>query len=236
MKSDLGIGSAMIFFGGDRAMRYTTRPVLGVLLAVVVGTIGFGEETKAPWWHFGRDKEMSSAPPAVTPAPSVAPAKTFSPAMPMSPAVTPTENDSWVSWPSMPKLSWFEPSAETQVATTEPFTATSPVSQGKKSRQVRTHYGKPTHHSRPKNTWAQQPASATSAKPGTSAWKSMTDGTRKAWHKTVDYVTPGESATEAPVVSTDPGPSWWARMWGAGDKPQGPQTVTEWMAQDRLDP
>ena len=40
-------------------MRYTTRPVLGVLLAVVVGTNGFGEETKAPWWHFGRDKDAA---------------------------------------------------------------------------------------------------------------------------------------------------------------------------------
>ena len=73
------------------------------------GSSGFGEETKAPWWHFGRDKEVSSAPPAVTPAPSLAPAQTITPAMPTSPAVTPTEKESWVSWPSMPKMTWFEP-------------------------------------------------------------------------------------------------------------------------------
>lgn len=62
----------------------------------------------------------------------------------------------------------------------------------------------------------------------------MSESTRKAWHKTVDWVTPGDG-TEAQVVS-EPRESWWARMWGSKEKQEGPQTVTEWMAQDRLDP
>jgi hypothetical protein len=67
-----------------------------------------------------------------------------------------------------------------------------------------------------------------------SPWKSMSDGTKNAWHKTVDWVTPGDGSDVA-AVKSEPRVSWWDRMWG-GEEEQGPETVTEWMAQDRLDP
>ena len=210
-------------------MRSTTRPVLGVLLAVAVGSTGFGQETKAPWWHFGRDKsEVTSAPPAVTAAPTLTPSQTITPA-----DVAPVEDESWLSWPSMPKMTWLEPKPESAV--TDPFATNTQVTTTN-PRPQRSHFGKTPHATRPRNTWAQQPASTTTTEPATSPWKSMTSGTRTAWHKTVDFVTPGDGAAEAPVVATDTDPSWWDKMWGAEEKQEGPQTVTEWMAQDRLDP
>ena len=53
---------------------------------------------------------------------------------------------------------------------------------------------------------------------------------------TIDAITPGDSAS-APVAQQAPSQSWWSRMRGAPDpQPEGPRTVTEWMAQERLDP
>lgn len=212
-------------------MRCTLRPILGMLMVATLGSGGIGQETKAPWWHFGRDKELSNAPLAETQSAGVTQAPTMTPAPPMSPEVTPVEDESWLHWPKMPKVTWFETSEETIV--TDPF-ASPPET--KQSRSSQTHYGKVPHRTRPRNTWAQQPASSTTLEEKPSAWQSMTDGTKSAWHKTVDWVTPGDSATEAPVVAAETRPSWWARMWGAEEESQGPQTVTEWMAQDRIDP
>lgn len=45
----------------------------------------------------------------------------------------------------------------------------------------------------------------------------VAESTRSAWRKTVDFLTPDMFAAEEPP-------------------PAGPRTVTEWMAQDRLDP
>lgn len=212
-------------------MRFIIRPILGLLLAAAMGSGGVGQETKAPWWHFGRNQELSSAPLAVTTAPGVTPSPTLTPAPTISPEAAPIEDESWVHWPKMPKTTWLEAKKETIV--TDPF-ASPPPAAAKQSRQ--SQYGKIPHRPRPRNTWAQQPASNTTGSNQPSAWQSMTNGTRSAWHKTVDWVTPGDSVSETPVVAAETRPSWWARMWGAEEQSQGPQTVTEWMAQDRIDP
>jgi hypothetical protein len=99
----------------------------------------------------------------------------------------------------------------------------------------RDNFGKPSHVSRRRNSWAQPPAETTAATPGPSTWNKVTESTRSAWHKTVEFVTPGDAA-DASVASNEPRDSWWHRMWSSNEQPQGPQTVTEWMAQDRLDP
>lgn len=216
-------------------MRYGTRPALGIMLAMVLTTNSFGEETKARWWHFGRDKDIPSAPLAGTPAPTLSPAQTLTPA---TPVVTPVEEESWLHWPSMPKMSWLEPKTDADVVATDaaasaiPVTTESPTQR----RTVQTHYGNAASRPRPKNTWMQQPASAeTPSATETSTWQSMKSGTRNAWHKTVDFVTPGDETAEAPVIVAESKPSWWDRMWTTEEE-EGPQTVTEWMAQDRLDP
>ena len=207
-------------------MRYTTRPVLGALLAVVLGSYSFAEETKAPWWHFGMSKDAPRASESVTPAPTVTPA---------SPVVTPVEEESRFTWPSLSKMNWFGSASKNKTPATDPFSTRAPVASESQSRQPGTNFGKPILRIRPRNTWAQQPASTTSAAPSASPWQAVTEGTRTAWRKTVDFVTPDESS-EAPVVADDQQPSWWQRMWDPEEKNEGSQTVTEFMAQDRLDP
>src|SRR3989304_3167939 len=114
-------------------MRYTTRPVLGVLLAVVLGSHGSAEETKAPWWHFGMSKHTPSAPESVAPAPTMTPA---------SPRVTPVEGESWVALPSLPKWSGRGSDANDGTAVSDPFSTSAPVAAGTQSR---TQFGKPIH-------------------------------------------------------------------------------------------
>jgi hypothetical protein len=92
-----------------------------------------------------------------------------------------------------------------------------------------------------RNAWVEQNPEATQP----SALQALSDGARRvgdssraAWDKTVDALTPGQpsSQTSSRVVRREAGPPWWKRMFGAEEPPQGPQTVTEWMAQERLDP
>ncbi len=92
----------------------------------------------------------------------------------------------------------------------------------------------------PNNTWYAEPPKP----PAPSPWESVKggvrrvgEGTRAAWDRTVDLLTPGESKTRTNIARNQPKPPLWKRMMGIEEqKPQGPRTVTEWMAQDRLDP
>jgi hypothetical protein len=65
------------------------------------------------------------------------------------------------------------------------------------------------------------------------------DGTKKAWEGTKELFTFGQkkSAATQPTeqLSSNPEqPSVWKRMFGGGEpEPQGPQTVADWMAQER---
>jgi len=63
----------------------------------------------------------------------------------------------------------------------------------------------------------------------------VSDGTRAAWQKTVDVLTPGDKTSSNPRVARGaPQAPLWKRMFGPSQpQPQGPQTVTEWMAQER---
>lgn len=79
-----------------------------------------------------------------------------------------------------------------------------------------------------------------------SPWQVVTEGThrlgestRNAWHKTVDALTPSSMKANAPPAPrTARREPLWRRALGLGEeeKPEGPQTVTEWMAQERLNP
>jgi hypothetical protein len=208
------ISRLLISRGGDGAMRYTTHALLGVVLAGVVGTRCTAEEAKAPWWHFGKGGSATDTSPTMNPAPTITPA--------VPPSAQVSADDSWFT---LPKWSWLEPKPES-------------AQNAQRTQQSRSHmrFGKPIHRNRPRNTWAQPPADATAQAPGSSTWQSMTNGTRTAWRKTVDFVTPG-TESEASIAHSEPRVSWWDRMWGTEETTQeGPQTVTEWMAQERLDP
>lgn len=204
-------------------MRYAIRTT-SCLLPLLLTTLVLAQDTKAPWWKFGRGEESPAAPSNMTSAPTMTPAPE---------TITPIEEDSWFA---MPKWHWpsFAADADAtisdQPATTEPVTpALTP------HRRPASRFGKPEHRMRPRNTWAQQPASSETAVAEGSTWENMKQGTRNAWHKTVDLVTPSDD-TETTAVASKPHSSWWQKMWGSEQPEDGPQTVTEWMAQDRIDP
>jgi hypothetical protein len=91
------------------------------------------------------------------------------------------------------------------------------------------------------NKWAQtQPAK----KDYPSPWQTVKSGTKhvenataSAWQKTVGVFTPAKSEPNQ-VAQQKSQPSWWSRMWGSSEeeKPEGPRTVGEFMAQKRLEP
>lgn len=92
-----------------------------------------------------------------------------------------------------------------------------------------------------RNTWTQTSTEPEEASP----WQVVTESaqrfrqsTRNAWDRTVDVLTPDSLQSEDQsghrVAERDP---LWKRMFGnESQQPKGPQTVTEWMAQERLDP
>jgi hypothetical protein len=65
--------------------------------------------------------------------------------------------------------------------------------------------------------------------------------TRAAWDKTVDVLTPGlqssASGASSRVARRDRTPVW-SRMFGSNEpsKKEGSQTMSEFIAQDRIDP
>jgi hypothetical protein len=93
-----------------------------------------------------------------------------------------------------------------------------------------------------RNSWVEK----TPEPPRKSPLQVMNDGakrvgtsTKNAWHKTVDVLTPGESSTassRSKVAQRPVKPPFWKRMMGQNDELQGPQTVPEWMAQQRVQP
>lgn len=66
------------------------------------------------------------------------------------------------------------------------------------------------------------------------------DGAKKAWEGTKELLTfGGKAAKDEPAarVASREQPSVWSRMFGSAEpEPEGPQSVAEWMNQDRIDP
>jgi hypothetical protein len=117
----------------------------------------------------------------------------------------------------------------------------------------------PSTWSAPKMPWASSEAAATAAKPAPpksawaakstntspSPWQSVKNGTKSAenatasaWHKTIGVFTPAKEEPKQQVAQQQPKSSWWNRVWSSSDeeKPEGPRTVGEFMAQKRLEP
>jgi hypothetical protein len=92
-----------------------------------------------------------------------------------------------------------------------------------------------------RNTWVEP--SPEPAKP--SPWQAVNMGATRvkessanAWHKTVDLLTPGSDDTPpARTRVAQREPSLWNRWFSSGEtEREGPQTVPEWMAQERIKP
>jgi hypothetical protein len=92
-----------------------------------------------------------------------------------------------------------------------------------------------------RNAWVQPNPEPAAPSP----WQAVTTGaarvkasTANAWHKTVDLLTPGRDEDErTPTRVAQREPSLWSRMFSTeSTERQGPQTVPEWMAQERINP
>lgn len=199
-------------------MRLATCAVFGAVLTMF-STGNLRAEEPAWWWPFGSDDASaheSASGARHSPSPSVAP-----------------ESDSWFSWSGLSDWSW----PELPFGNDEPATDTN-------SERRRRRYGVGKAAQMHRNRWAQNRSQTATPTDDASPWEMMTESarrvgesTRNAWHKTVDLVTPGDESDEAPVIRQAARDSWWDRLRGnSSPQTQGPQTVTEWMAQERLDP
>jgi hypothetical protein len=98
-----------------------------------------------------------------------------------------------------------------------------------------------------RNSWVEKtptPPKPSPLKPVTDSANKVAKSTKDAWHKTVKALTPGESSTSqannssnsARIAKKEMDAPWYKRMFGIKPEIQQPQTVPQWMAQQRLDP
>lgn len=198
-------------------MRRSTHTLFVVWLILAIGGLVRAEESPSFWWPFGKPEEEPEA--------TAVPASSPPPVIPEA-----NENSSW--WPEMPKFQWPQ------------FSAPSSPHEAPRTTRARSASRSRPGPIRQRNAWAHRSTERTESQAEGSSWDSVTSGaqrwsesTRSAWHKTVDALTPGSSDAVAPATPPEPRVSWWDRLWAAEDpQSEGPRTVTEWMAQDRLDP
>jgi hypothetical protein len=221
-------------------MRHTTRAlVVGMVIVACSSLEGVAAETSSRWWPFGKKDDASLADPPLAAAPSTTPPLMTSPNMAAArPSVTATA----------PLAQGTAAAADgaAEPAAKERWMLSSPkgkISWPKLNKPKTGFFAEKPAPEPSRNSWVDQPIT-----PKPSPFKPLTDGaqkvsnsTKSAWHKTVDALTPGEaeqarSNTSSRVAKREIEPPLWKRMFGAKSELQGPQTVPEWMAQQRLDP
>ncbi|HEY4232362.1 MAG TPA: hypothetical protein VGM76_02970 [Lacipirellulaceae bacterium] len=188
-------------------MRPFVRGFCSVLVAVAFSGGPVGSASASWYWPWGDDNTPKQATP-------VASAPPLHQATPATTAGTSQKSLMQPSTWSAPKMPW---SSATSSSTAQ--AAASPE----------------------KNAWTKPKSTNTAPSP----WQSVKNGTHhvenataSAWHKTVGVFTPASEQPKQQVAQQQPKSSWWNRMWGSSEeeKPEGPRTVGEFMAQKRLEP
>jgi hypothetical protein len=210
-------------------MQYKLRALVWLLVVVASCCDAAAARSGSRWWPFGGDNDAPSQPQAEAAGSGMASAGQAAPQG--SSAYLPDEEPEpgWMIDSPLAKVSW------PRLHLPEMPKPRMPQLWPQKSEVEAA-----------RNAWVEHDPQA--AQP--SALQAVTDGakrvgasSRAAWDKTVDALTPGESSdhTSSRIARRDERrpqaarPPWWKRMFGA-EEPQGPQTITEWMAQERLDP
>ncbi len=211
-------------------MRHRLSAVVGVLLIGACICDTATAETGSPWWPFGRSEAEESLPPAAAATDAALASTSTEQAEQQAPSsqITPVEEpeQKWMIDSPLAKVSW------PRFKMPEVPTPRLPDAQL---------WPKKSQSDSNRNAWLAPDSGAKRSSPleaMTSGARRVADGSRTAWSKTVDLLTPGErSRNSSRVARRDTQPPWWKRMFAAEDQqPEGPQTVTEWMAQERLDP
>ncbi len=206
-------------------MRHTLRALVGMVFIGWCCCHAAAEESGSRWWQFGRNRDAEISQPADT----VDLGKSRS--APVGQQTHPSQQ--WNDADAKPR--WMISSPQTKVSWPRVHMPEIPKPRLPWPQVL------PKKHTvdDSRNAWVEQRQNASKPSPVeamTGGARRVGNGARTAWHKTVDFLTPGESGS-ARTARREPRPSIWQRMFGAQEpQQQGPQTVSEWMAQERLDP
>ena len=224
-------------------MRFTSRALIGGIIIACTALQLRAAETGSRWWPFGQREEAKVAqPPSVAP-PSQAPLQTQRQYGALNPAQPPTTA-------TVPR-SQVPPAAGTAAdgAAKESWMLSSPkrkISWPHLTRPERPKTGLLAQKTEPdatRNSWVDKTPpepKASPLKPIKESAQKVATRTKSAWHKTVDAFTPGEPAPEprpnsSRIAQNDAQPRFWQRLLGQEEQAKQPQTVPEWMAQERVD-
>jgi hypothetical protein len=208
------------------------RALVGVMLVGWSCCHSLAAESGSKWWPFGRSKNEQAVAPSTT-APQeetvrradTDPTSSFEQHL-TTPESTVETEQRWMFNSPMAKVSWprfHMPELPKPSLPPSPFASRMEADPNR-------------------NSWVDKPAE----QPIESPMQAMKNGARRvgqssrsAWNKTVDALTPGDqSQASGPSsrVARRERPSMLRRMFGADDatKKEGSQTMTEFMAQDRL--
>jgi hypothetical protein len=201
-------------------MRYVLRALVGVFAMAWLSCHTPPAQAGPSWWPFGGDREAAQSGDAGTAATAAPP--TAQPTTPSQLSAEQEPEQSWMIDSPLAKVSWprlHMPEMPKPVLP-RPWPKRSEVEAARNAWVE-------------ENPQEEQPSPLQALNDGANRVKSST---RAAWDKTVDALTPGESRPKSSrVARRGAQQSWWRRMF-LPEEPQGPQTVTEWMAQDRVDP
>jgi hypothetical protein len=231
-------------------MRHSMRALFGAMLVGWLWCSTMAAESSRKWWHFGQGRE----PDVTAPATSLAPP-------PMSqqivePQTPPQQFSQTTNAPAAATID--QPSTlptDTGVEQPEPrWMISSPLAKVSWPRLHMPELPRPALPTTPwptkseanpdRNAWAEPdttPVNPTPMEAMSNGARRVGQRTRAAWQRTVDAMTPGDeppsSDPSSRVAGRDDRVPVWQKMFGSSEPPpQGPQTVGEFIAQERIDP
>jgi hypothetical protein len=205
-------------------MRHTVRALVGLVLVGCCSCPATAAESGRRFWPFGREAGVSTPPAAPSASGVMAPppAQQQQPVTPQASSAEPERR--WMIESPLAKISW------PRVHLPELPRPQMPQLWPKKSEVDDA-----------RNAWVDKTPNPNRLSPlqaVTDGARRVGDSTRAAWDKTVDTFTPGPTrSSSSRIARSDVRPPFWKRMFSA-DKTQKerPQTMPQWMAQERLDP
>jgi hypothetical protein len=235
-----------------KAMRHTARVLLGLLLvACCCSRMRAAERSRFRLWPFGEyqsaghqvgDAELTgnslaTMPPNATTPNATTPAAALPNAAGTALSQFPSGHD---PADTLPERRWMFQSPLAKVSWPRIHMPEAPFPRPRLPRPQL--WPKKAEVDDARNAWMQKIPDPTRPSPLQAVQQGaqrVGQSTRSAWRRTVDVLTPGDaSSTPEPRVASSPDqPPLWKRMIGTSQpQQQGPQTVSEWMAQERLNP
>jgi hypothetical protein len=225
-------------------MRHRMCMLLGVVIVGCTCCQSSAAESGSRWWPFGKNKDAGANTTVVQPGEA-----------PITPEVLTSQSSvaQQTAAPLQSRYSQQTPGPSTPI-TPEPersWMINSPLAKVSWPRLHLPEMRKPTLPPSPlpkraevdaaRNAWVEEDPNAAEPSPLQAVKNGagrVKQSTKNAWDKTVDVFTPGDSTTVAPSSRVARGEkrSFWKRMFVEEPQTESPQTITEWMAQDRLDP